>query len=158
MNEGKVLKAIRQSTITIGDVKLGCAVLEDTTRVLTQKTFLEAIGRSRPRGGEAQKAAIGNLPVFLTSPNLNPFISDALRRSAIRYFSGSQNRRTPDRSRRKGGTRLRTRIRGDDAPRSLQGVVEARAKGELSEKRNCASRKNVTYCCAGCRRGNYCAD
>jgi len=134
MNEGKVLKAIRQSTITIGDVKLGCAVLEDTTRVLTQKTFLEAIGRSRPRGGEAQKAAIGNLPVFLTSPNLNPFISDALRRSANPVLF--RPLKTGGRQTEAGGKGGRGYALGFEAtmlPEVCKVFVEARAKGELSK-------------------------
>jgi len=75
--------ATHAGIVKIGGSEIQCAVLNDGRRVITQKAFLDAIGRSRPSGGEAEKAAIENLPIFLASPNLKPFISEELRRSAI---------------------------------------------------------------------------
>lgn len=63
--------------ITIGGKEIQCFVLEDETRVLTQATFLEALGRHRKanvrnEGGEER------LPAILQGKSINPFISDDL--------------------------------------------------------------------------------
>jgi hypothetical protein len=81
-------QATHSGVLRIGEAEIGCAVLDDEkhTRVLTQQTILRAIGRTHPRGGEVREAAIGGLPFFLANPNLNPFISDDLRRSAKPLF------------------------------------------------------------------------
>ena len=80
--EQNIPKATHSGTLRIGDLSLECAVLDDGRRVLTQQTVLTAIGRSRPAGGAAEKAAIEQVPVFLASDNLMSFISDDLRRSS----------------------------------------------------------------------------
>jgi P63C domain len=64
--------------ISIGDVKISCAVLEDGTRVLTQSDMMRALGRSRQAKGRGFYNADVNLPAFLTAKNLKPFISDDL--------------------------------------------------------------------------------
>jgi len=128
----KIRHAIREGKLKIGDAELNCAVLDDETRVLTQKTFLLAIGRSRPAGGEAQKAAIEKLPVFLAAPNISPLVSDELRRSSspvlFRPLRGG-GRQTVE-----GGKGGRGYAVGFDA-RILTEVcklyVEARDKGRL---------------------------
>jgi hypothetical protein len=76
-------EATHSGTLSIGGANIQCAVLADGRRVLTQQAVLDAIGRSRPSGAEAQKASIENLPVFLAHPNLIPFISEDLRRSSL---------------------------------------------------------------------------
>ena len=63
--------------LSIGDVTIPCAVLDDGTRVLTQQGFLTAIGRNRnPNKGQR---SIDNRPSFLVAKNLDPFITDELR-------------------------------------------------------------------------------
>lgn len=62
--------------LRIGDVEIECYVLDDGTRVVTQHSFLQALGRSprakaRPRGAE--------LPPMLQGKALEPFISDETR-------------------------------------------------------------------------------
>jgi hypothetical protein len=64
--------------LRIGDIELECYVLDDGTRVLTQATFLEALGRHRKanvrrEGNEAQ------LPAILQGKAINPFISEEVR-------------------------------------------------------------------------------
>ncbi|HEY6420766.1 MAG TPA: P63C domain-containing protein [Candidatus Binataceae bacterium] len=134
MNDNKIPRAIRQATLKIGDTELGCAVLEDGTRVLTQKTFLQAIGRSRPRGGEAEKATIGGLPIFLASPSLISFISEDLRRSAnpvlFRPLKGG-GRQTEAGG--KGGRGYGLGFKAPLLPEVCKVFVEARDKGELSQ-------------------------
>jgi hypothetical protein len=66
----------------IGDAEIPCAVLNDGRRVITQLGFLRAIGRGRPTGGASQGTAGEDLPAFLISENLKPFISEDLRRAS----------------------------------------------------------------------------
>lgn len=79
--------ATHEGTIKLaeGAIQIPCAVLNTTTRVLTQEGFLGAIGRARKaKAGTGSTEIVGmvdGLPPFLAAANLNPFISDALRQS-----------------------------------------------------------------------------
>ena len=78
-------KAIAEGAIEIAGRRLACAVLETKLRVLTQETFLTAVGRAaKAKGGKGSErmAILGGLPPFLAAENLIPFISDDLRRAA----------------------------------------------------------------------------
>lgn len=133
MNDN-IRHAIREGTLKIGDVELNCAVLDDETRVLTQKTFLQAIGHSRPAGGQVQKAAIENLPFFLASPALIPFISEDLRRS--NFVILFRPRKGGGRQTVEGGKGGRGYAVGVDAKTITaicQAYVDARDKGQLSK-------------------------
>ena len=70
--------------LNIGNVKIGCAVLEDGRRVLTQSGMMRALGRSRQAKGRAYYDGDVNLPAFLTAKSLKPFISEEL------YVTSSQ--------------------------------------------------------------------
>lgn len=73
----KLPRAEFPGELTIGDVTIPCAVLDDGTRVLTQQGFLTAIGRNRnPNKGQN---SVDNRPSFLVAKNLDPFITDELR-------------------------------------------------------------------------------
>lgn len=61
-------------TISIGNSEIGCAVLEDGTRLLTQSDMMRALGRARQAKGRAFYDADVNLPAFLTAKNLKDFI------------------------------------------------------------------------------------
>lgn len=82
-------KAIAEGTLVIGDLELPCAVLDDAdnTRILTQNSFLQAIGRHPFASGGAGSAIDGTAP-FLRAKNLKPFISIELEKSItpIRYL------------------------------------------------------------------------
>lgn len=89
--EAPVAKHIGE--LTIGDLKIPCAVLEDGTRVLTQWGFFRAIGRSgRPaagRGSDVEKMA-----PFLDLDNLKPFVdkdlADSTKPVVFRLPSGGR--------------------------------------------------------------------
>jgi hypothetical protein len=72
-------KATHTGKLHIGGVEIPCAVLDDGTRVLTQRGFSVALGRYK---NPNKNGAIVNLPVFLTAKNLTPYIDDDLARSA----------------------------------------------------------------------------
>lgn len=76
---GKVLpKATHEGILTIGDMEIPCAVLEDGTRVLTQSGVMVALGRARQAKGRHYYDSDVNLPAFLTAKNLKPFIPKEL--------------------------------------------------------------------------------
>lgn len=76
---GKVIpRATHEGTLTIGDMEIPCAVLEDGTRVLTQSGVMVALGRSRQAKGRQYYDADVNLPAFLTAKNLKDYIPDEL--------------------------------------------------------------------------------
>ena len=75
----KVIAGTSDKPLIISGIKIQCYVLEDETRVFSQGGFLEAIGRSRsPTAGKGAFSDVDNLPTFLRSTNLKPFISKDL--------------------------------------------------------------------------------
>ena len=87
----KVIAGEPGNPLVIGDVEIPCYVLEDETRVLSQRGFLSGIGRSESR--PARPAGVGeHLPDFLAPKNLAPFIDADLASAStpIRFqFPGS---------------------------------------------------------------------
>lgn len=87
--------ALYSGVLPIGEVELDCAVLEDGTRVLSERAVHRAFGSKR--GGshwKRMKANEGgaNLPSFLSATNLAPFIPPALAGDLvepIRYRVGA---------------------------------------------------------------------
>ena len=76
---GKVIpKASYEGILTIGDMEIPCAVLEDGTRVLTQSGVMIALGRARQAKGRQYYDSDVNLPAFLTAKNLKTFIPQEL--------------------------------------------------------------------------------
>lgn len=75
----KVIKATHPGELKIGDIKIPVAVLEDGTRVITQRGVFVALGMHKnPSKGQA---SIVDRPGFLAANNLTPFISEELTRS-----------------------------------------------------------------------------
>jgi hypothetical protein len=73
-------RATHQGDLPIGNIRIQCAVLEDGTRVITQRGMFVALGMNK-NPSRGQSNAIDNRPGFLSANNLNQFISDELRRS-----------------------------------------------------------------------------
>lgn len=63
--------------LRIGDIEIECYVLADGTRVLTQSTFLEALGRHRRANVRRERNAA--LPSILQGKAIYPFIGDDVR-------------------------------------------------------------------------------
>lgn len=79
-NEPKVPKATHESDdLMLGGATIPCAVLEDGTRVLSERGVTKALGGKR--GGSHWlriKEGGAKLPVYLSAPNFKPFISNSL--------------------------------------------------------------------------------
>lgn len=73
-------QATHDGPLQIGDAELLAANLPNGKRLLSQGTFLKALGRSRtPKAGTGGFATADGLPFFLQAEVLKPFISDELR-------------------------------------------------------------------------------
>lgn len=78
----KIPKATHEGDLDIGNTKIHAAVLEDGTRVLSERETMAALGGKR--GGshwqrKSRGAEGGDLPVYVSASNLAPFITDDLR-------------------------------------------------------------------------------
>jgi hypothetical protein len=79
---GSLPQATHSGELVIGGRKIACAVLRNGKRVLTQETFLTAIGRAaKAKAGTGSLKLVDGLPPFLVAENLKPFISDELMES-----------------------------------------------------------------------------
>lgn len=76
-----------EGAFNIGGTELSAAVLRDETRIITQATFLRALGRSRsPKAGTGVLSTVDQLPFFLQADVLKPFITDDLVSSTKPIF------------------------------------------------------------------------
>ena len=77
----KVPSAVYSGLLPIGDIEIDCAVLEDGTRVLSERAVHRAFGSKR--GGSHWRRMKANpdganMPSFLSANNLSPFVSNEL--------------------------------------------------------------------------------
>jgi P63C domain len=85
-------KATHEGILAIGGAEIPCAVLENGERVLTQESFLLAIGRAgKAKGGKGSTGMVDGLPPFLAAENLIPFITNELRGSTTPVVFRSRN-------------------------------------------------------------------
>ena len=76
----KTMRGRHEGDLTIGDIVIPCAVLDDQTRVISQRGFAKALGGATPTG--MTRRGDGKLPAFLTASNLKPFIDNELLATA----------------------------------------------------------------------------
>lgn len=74
----KTHKAIFEGKLPIGDIELDCAVLEDGTRVFSERAIHRAFGISTARRSKELFGGAVKLPSFLGANNINSFISNEL--------------------------------------------------------------------------------
>jgi len=90
MAKEKLLKATHPGELIIGDLILPCAVLEDGTRVLSERGVTKSLGRKRGGIDYKRRESGGDyLPSYLSLKNLKPFISEELAvavNKPIRYI------------------------------------------------------------------------
>lgn len=119
VSKGKLLSARYAGTLSLGDVEIGCAVLEDGTRLLTQSDMMRALGRARQAKGRGFYDADVNLPAFLTAKNLKEFIPKDL------YVTSSQIEFTMPNGQKAFG------YRAELLPQVCEVYLEARDAGAL---------------------------
>jgi hypothetical protein len=85
--DADVPRATHEGRFPIGGADVSAAVLENGKRLLTQATFLRALGRSRsPKSGTGVFSTVDGLPIFLKADVLKPYISNELRMSTTPIF------------------------------------------------------------------------
>ncbi len=70
-------QATHEGALTIGENTLPVAVLDDGTRLISYSSVFKAFGRTK-RGAQKDSSRVKNMPAFLNSNNLQPFISKEL--------------------------------------------------------------------------------
>ncbi|HET7577342.1 MAG TPA: P63C domain-containing protein [Sphingomicrobium sp.] len=76
-----------EGSFNIGPTELSAAVLQDERRIITQATFLRALGRSRsPKAGTGVLSTVDELPFFLQADALKPFVAGELVESSRPVF------------------------------------------------------------------------
>ncbi len=85
--DGDLPIATHEGDFKLGDSVISCAVLPNGQRVITQATFLRALGRSRsPKAGTGVLSTVDGTPFFLQAEALKPFISEDLLMSTTPVF------------------------------------------------------------------------
>jgi hypothetical protein len=85
--DGNIPKAKCEGSFKIGQTTILAAVLPNGKRLLTQATFLRALGRSRsPKVGTGVLATVDGIPAFLQANVLKPFVTEELLASTTPYF------------------------------------------------------------------------
>jgi hypothetical protein len=90
-----VPRATHEGAFRIGDTEVSAAVLPNGKRLITQATFLRALGRSRsPKAGTGVLSTVDGIPFFLQAKVLKPFISEDLLVSTtpVFYIDGKGSR------------------------------------------------------------------
>jgi hypothetical protein len=112
-------KAAFEGEITIGKIKIACAVLEDGTRLLTQTDFMQALGRTPRAMGLRDREAFEQIPPILRGKSLQPYISEELLSAseALKFQTLKGN--------------LASGYRADILPQVCDVFLRAREQGEL---------------------------
>ncbi len=87
-------KALYIGTLPIGDMELGCAVLDNGTRVLTATSVFTAFGRARKGSNTRLEIDGTRIPPFLAAKNLEPYINqDVIERTTpVKYLDGTHEK------------------------------------------------------------------
>lgn len=125
---GDMPVASHEGTFPLGTMDVSCAVLPNGKRLITQGTFLRALGRSRsPKGGTGVLSTVDGTPFFLQAEAFKPFITQDLLQSTTPIFY-----RTKDGSKDVGYDAAilpmvaEVYLKYRDAAQIERGIVEAR--------------------------------
>lgn len=87
-------KATHMGILNLGNKIFECAVLEDGRRILTKSDVYKALGRARPSSAALKRSEELNLPVFMISNNLTPYLEKektcAINQVEFRHLSGKK--------------------------------------------------------------------
>lgn len=110
-------KSVVAGDLVIGDIVIPCAVLEDGTRVVSQRGVDKTLGRGKPR----QKIGTDVLPSFLRPKALKPFIDKDLSAPTFLEYIPEH------------GGRAAIGLKAELLPRVCSVWIEAEKAGVLSE-------------------------
>lgn len=122
----KIPRATHLGVLKLFDIEIPCAVLEDGTRVLSERSVAKALGK---KGGGShwrkKKDASSDelLPEYVSIKNLTPFISSETRNKLLNPVSYTNKKGTAARG-----------IPASLLPEICQIWLSAREKGALNEK------------------------
>ncbi|UOQ58084.1 P63C domain-containing protein [Leucobacter allii] len=119
--DSSIPQAQYTGVLAIGDSRIDCAVLPDSTRVLSQGTVLSALGRAPSMGGRKSGDAARRAP-FISAGNLDDFITPA-----------TLERLEPIRYRLPGQRFVSTGYRADALPMVCEVYLAARSAGALKD-------------------------
>ena len=88
----KIFKTDYRGELEIGDMKISCAVLEDGTRIISENSIVKYLGSV---GGKNYRLRTNNLPLFIASKALQPFIDEIFKKEdliPIIYTTDGKNR------------------------------------------------------------------
>lgn len=87
----KLPVALYRGVLPIGDTELGCAVLDDGSRILSASSVFEAFGRTRKGMNSRLEIDGTRIPPFLAAKNLEKYINQDVidRTSRIDYLDGN---------------------------------------------------------------------
>lgn len=80
--EDEPTRATHEGELLMGDSSIPCAVLEDGTRVFTQRGIFRVLGLSATTGSVRGNVGVAQVPRFMASASLTPYISEGLRRAS----------------------------------------------------------------------------
>ncbi|HEX7871819.1 MAG TPA: P63C domain-containing protein [Sphingobium sp.] len=84
---GNLEEASLEGDFPLGESIISCAIVGNDTRVITQATFLRALGRARsPKAGTGVLTTVDELPFFLAADVFKPFITNDLLESTKPIF------------------------------------------------------------------------
>jgi hypothetical protein len=124
--EVNLLKATHLGSVSLGDVKIPCAVLEDGTRVLSERSVAKALGR---KGGgshwQKKKNALEKdiLPEYISIKNLEPFIPEETRKILLNPMIYQSKNKV-----------ISSGMRAEILPEICKIWLSAREKGALSDQ------------------------
>jgi hypothetical protein len=124
----KPLKVLREGELDLGGLRIPCAVLEDGTRVLSQRGFWSCLAQGAPGRRRDERDDDFKLPSFLATRNLKPFVSAELTTTAtnpVLYFHGTGHH---------GGGNVAHGIRAELIPSICDVWLKARQGGALHYK------------------------
>lgn len=85
--DADIPQTLYEGEFPIGTAVIKAAVLPNGKRLLTQASFMRAIGRSRsPKARTGVLSTVEGLPFFLQAESLRPFISEELMQSTTPIF------------------------------------------------------------------------
>jgi hypothetical protein len=121
MNKKDKPRATHESNLPVGNITLRVAVLSDGSRVITRNGMFQAFKRTQRGRSLKETTRVVGFPSFIDAQNLQPFISDELRKELTEFEYVS-----------KSGKMVRRGYKAEILPLVSDVYLQARQAGALS--------------------------